>query len=224
MCVSYFSSPIHGKNKPDDFRDEATSARETRTSRKRHECARFSDLLSSKDVNKSGLHLQSWISRAAGKGQQHGTISCLSKAKPPLRRLCIQQGHLVLVPENYRKSAMSYTLQADVPAGRSCLNAGRDLYLCRDLDRGRDLGRDLGRDRRDRWSGTVHPCANRHRGSGFAIHTFCRAPAQSTEESGGYLHPHGRRTATVDCCPPRDSGHGWRRRNWWSSRWLPSDL
>ena len=64
----------------------------------------LSDLLSSKDVNKSGLHLQSWISRAVGKAQQHGTIPCLSKAKPPLRRLCIQQGHLVLVPENSAKA------------------------------------------------------------------------------------------------------------------------
>src|SRR5579859_3359840 len=39
----------------------------TRTCRKRHECARFSDLPSSKGVTRRGLHLQSWISRAAGK-------------------------------------------------------------------------------------------------------------------------------------------------------------
>jgi hypothetical protein len=45
--------PLHkGKINLTDFRDEATLLGETRTRRQRHECARFSDLLSSKDVNK----------------------------------------------------------------------------------------------------------------------------------------------------------------------------
>src|SRR5882724_886084 len=106
MCVSYFSSPYTRKNKPDNFRDEATLLVKPAPAEKGMNAHDFSDLLSSKVLNKGGLHLQSWISRAAGKGQQHGTIPCLNKAKPPLRRLCSQQGHLVLVPENYRKSAM----------------------------------------------------------------------------------------------------------------------
>jgi hypothetical protein len=46
-----------------DFRDEAALLVKTRTSRKRHECAGLPGLLNSKEVNKCGLHLQSWISR-----------------------------------------------------------------------------------------------------------------------------------------------------------------
>jgi hypothetical protein len=135
MCVSYFSSPIHGKNKPDDFRDEATLARETRTSRKGMNAHDLSDLLSSKGVNKGGLHLESWISRAAGKEQQHGTIPCLSKAKPPLRRLCIQQGHLVR--ENLTPVVISIVIAIPVTAGLELSTlaqitiAGQDLPFVR---------------------------------------------------------------------------------------------
>jgi hypothetical protein len=74
MCVSYFSSPIHGKNKPDDFRDEATLLVKPAPAEKGMNAHDLSDLLSSKVLNKGRLHLQSWISRAAGKGQQHGTV------------------------------------------------------------------------------------------------------------------------------------------------------
>jgi hypothetical protein len=62
-----FISYTEGKYLLEIFRGEVTLLVYYPHLPKRHECARFSDLPSSKGVTRRGLHLQSWISRAAAR-------------------------------------------------------------------------------------------------------------------------------------------------------------